>query len=224
MRVPAGQSESAVVRCREPRRGRAPWERVSFSTRYPFGFFVKARMVALPAEVVVYPALLPEEPVVRVPAARQGPVPTRRRGAGSELWKFRDYLPDDSLRWIHWKTSARAGRLLVREHEEEQERLVTLRLSVSGPRPVEDNPYRERAISEVASLARHFIIRDYQVRLEAGDRGLNFGHGPDHLQRLLHFLALFDDPQAPDPGEALAASDDVRVLGVAAQTESRLKT
>ena len=206
VRVPAGRSETAAVRSCEPRRGRAHWERVSLSTRYPFGFFVKSRTVALPAEVVVFPALLPEEPDVPAPAALQGLVPTRRRGSGGELWKFRDYQPDDSLRWIHWKTSARAGKLLVREQEEEQERLVTLRLRLSGPRPAEDDPARERAVSEAASLARHFIARDFEVRLEAGERGVNFGHGPDHLQRLLHFLALFDAPAAPDPGEALAAS------------------
>jgi uncharacterized protein (DUF58 family) len=212
VRVPAGQTETAVVRFREPRRGRVHWEQVSLSTRYPFGFFVKSRAVALPAEVVVYPALLAEEPAVVAPAGRPGSAPMRRRGSGGELWKFRDYQPDDSLRWVHWKTSARAGRLLVREHEEEQERRVTLRLQFSAPRPLKDNPARERALSEAASLARHFILRDYQVRLEAGHRGLNFGHGPDHLQRILHFLALFDSPDSPDPGEPLASSEGVRAL------------
>ncbi len=204
--VPAQGTELAVVRCREARRGRSPWERVTLSTRYPFGFFVKSKTVALPAEVVVYPALLPQEPGLRAPAARQGPLSMRRRGPGSELWKFRDYQPDDSLRWIHWKTSARAGRLLVREHEDEQERLVLIRLDLSGPRPAEDDPARETAVAEAASLARHFIVRDFQVRLEAQGRGINFNQGPGHLQRLLHFLALFDDPLQPDPGESLAPS------------------
>jgi len=206
VRVPAQGAEIAVVKYREARRGRSPWEPVMLSTRYPFGFFVKSKRVALPAEVVVYPALIPQEPGLRAPAALQGPVLTRRRGAGGELWKFRDYQPDDSLRWIHWKTSARAGRLLVREHEDEQEREVTIRLYLSAPRPAQDDPARETAVSEAASLARHFLDRSFRVRLESNDRAVGFGHGPDHLQRLLHFLALFDDSEAPDLGEALSSA------------------
>ena len=204
VRVPAQKTETVKAHHRESRRGLAHWERVTISTRYPFGFFIKSKTVRIPARVVVYPALTEVEPGIKPAPAFLGRVPALRRGAGGELWKFRDYQPDDSLRWVHWKTSARAGRLLVREQEEEQERLVNLRLLLSGPRPAEDDPARESAISEAASLARHFLEREFQVRLEVAGRGLDFGQGLDHLSRLLHFLALFDDPQEPDPGEALA--------------------
>ena len=204
VRVVAQKTETAVVRYREPRRGLSAWENVTFSTRYPFGFFVKSKTVGIPAQVVIYPALAEIEPGVKPPPAVTGETPTRQRGSGGELWKFRDYFSGDSMRWIHWKTSARVGRLMVREHEEERERLVILSLEPARPRPEPDDPARESGISEAAGLARHFLDAGFQVRLEIGQRGVDFGEGPNHLHRLLHFLALFDDPAAPDAGEALA--------------------
>jgi uncharacterized protein (DUF58 family) len=41
-----------------------------------------------------------------------------RTPLGAEIHGLRDYRPGDSLRWIHWRSSARRGRLLVCEFEE----------------------------------------------------------------------------------------------------------
>jgi uncharacterized protein (DUF58 family) len=40
-----------------------------------------------------------------------------RAGAGTELFGVREYRPGDSLRRIHWRSSARHGELVVREFE-----------------------------------------------------------------------------------------------------------
>jgi Protein of unknown function DUF58 len=40
-----------------------------------------------------------------------------RAGAGTELFGVREYSPGDSLRRIHWRSTARQGRLVVREYE-----------------------------------------------------------------------------------------------------------
>lgn len=40
-----------------------------------------------------------------------------RSGTGSELFGVREYRPGDSLRRIHWRSSARHGELIVREYE-----------------------------------------------------------------------------------------------------------
>ena len=40
-----------------------------------------------------------------------------RAGSGTEMFGVREYRPGDSLRRIHWRSSARHGELIVREYE-----------------------------------------------------------------------------------------------------------
>ena len=53
------------------------------------------------------------------PQAREleASVAAPRAGAGTELFGVREYRPGDSLRRIHWRSSARHGELIVREYE-----------------------------------------------------------------------------------------------------------
>jgi len=44
-------------------------------------------------------------------------VAAARAGSGTELFGVREYRPGDSLRRIHWRSSARHGELVVREYE-----------------------------------------------------------------------------------------------------------
>ncbi|MHB8589208.1 MAG: DUF58 domain-containing protein [Candidatus Dormibacteraceae bacterium] len=53
------------------------------------------------------------------PQAREleASVAAPRAGSGTELFGVRQYRPGDSLRRIHWRSSARHGELVVREYE-----------------------------------------------------------------------------------------------------------
>ena len=53
------------------------------------------------------------------PQAREleASVAAPRAGSGTELFGVREYRPGDSLRRIHWRSSARHGDLVVREYE-----------------------------------------------------------------------------------------------------------
>ena len=44
-------------------------------------------------------------------------VASPRAGSGTEMFGVREYRPGDSLRRIHWRSSARHGELVVREYE-----------------------------------------------------------------------------------------------------------
>jgi uncharacterized protein (DUF58 family) len=44
-------------------------------------------------------------------------IAARRAGSGTEMFGVREYRPGDSLRRIHWRSSARHGELVVREYE-----------------------------------------------------------------------------------------------------------
>jgi uncharacterized protein (DUF58 family) len=54
----------------------------------------------------------------------------RLQGAGREFESLRDYMPDDELRRIDWKATARRGKLVSRQYEVERSQTVLLALDV----------------------------------------------------------------------------------------------
>lgn len=53
-----------------------------------------------------------------------GDVKTRRRGSGFEFEQIREYQPGDDVRFIDWKSSARANKLLVRQYLADKNRSI----------------------------------------------------------------------------------------------------
>lgn len=109
-----------------PRRGRYRWPALVLSTGYPFGLARRVLTYTLPQETIVLPQLgrlhrgrlrqllqsqppgitLPRRPLCRHPVAQ------------AEFYGLREFRTGDSPRWIHWRTTARVGELMVREFEE----------------------------------------------------------------------------------------------------------
>jgi uncharacterized protein (DUF58 family) len=54
----------------------------------------------------------------------------RLRGQGIEFESLRDYLPDDELRKVDWKASARRGNLVTREYDVEHSQQIMLVLDM----------------------------------------------------------------------------------------------
>ena len=86
------------------------------STSDPLGFFVSTRR-SLDSEVAVvlprFGSLVDRRQSRELEASAAAP----RAGAGNELFGVREYHSGDSLRRIHWRSSARRGELVVREYE-----------------------------------------------------------------------------------------------------------
>lgn len=175
-----------------PQRGHAVIDGFELSTRFPFGFFRRRRRLrARNVDIVVYPKpeiISDELHLLPMFAGRAASV---RRGAGHDLFSMRDYQPQDDLRHIDWKATARSRRLTVREFTSEDERRITIVLDTSLPNDADDVDERfERGVVQVASLLKHFIDERAEVRLVAGDEVGPFGSGIDHLYRCLRRLAL----------------------------------
>jgi uncharacterized protein (DUF58 family) len=159
------------VELRFPRRGVYRQEAFGIRTRFPFGFFEKTRRVESPVEIVVYPRVEPTDQFYEVLPLLSGEMASHFRGRGHELHSLRDYLPTDSARFVDWKVTARAGRMMVREFAREDERRVMLVLdpfiglpAVAGsPEQTGDNAAVahgerfERAVSLAACIAWHFF-------------------------------------------------------------------
>jgi len=115
-----------------------------------------------------------------------------RRGAGHDLFSMRDYQPQDDLRHIDWKATARSRRLTVREFTSEDERRITIVLDTYLPReaPGDLTERFERGVVQAASLIKHFIDERAEVRLVLGGDVGPFGSGTEQLYRCLRRLAL----------------------------------
>ena len=191
-----------------PKRGHVLIDGFELSTRFPFGFFRRRRRLrARNVDIIVYPKPEVISDELHLLPMYAGRMPSLRRGAGHDLFSMRDYQPQDDLRHIDWKATARSRRLTVREFTSEDERRITIVFDTHLPRiPNVDLSERfERGVVQAASLIKHFIDERAEVRLVLGGEVGPFGSGTEHLYRCLRRLALVTpfDAEAPVVDEAV---------------------
>ena len=185
-----------------PARGHVLIDGFELSTRYPFGFFRRRRRLrARDVDIIVYPKPEAIGDELHLLPMYAGRVPASRRGAGHDLFSLRDYQPQDDLRHIDWKATARSRRLTVREFTSEDERRITIALDTRLPRGAEQGLFErfERGVVQAASLIKHFIDERAEVRLVLGHDVGPFGSGMEHLYRCLRRLALVTAVDADKP-------------------------
>ncbi|HMF56224.1 MAG TPA: DUF58 domain-containing protein, partial [Pyrinomonadaceae bacterium] len=176
------------------RRGHVLITGFELSTAFPFGFFRRRRRLrARDVDIIVYPKPLPASDELHLLPISAGQLASLRRGAGHDLLSLRDYQPQDDLRHIDWKSTARARRLIVREFTAEDERRVTIALDTGIPDDSDEKEFKskfERGVVLAASLVAHFIKERAEVRLMLGEEREPFGTGQEQLYACLRRLAL----------------------------------
>ena len=143
--------------------------------------------------------------------ARLGPQPmahragraSRRAGEGPELRELRDHQPGDPFRRIAWGPSARRGRLLVRETEDESQTARMLVLDASATMRGDDRGRArlDYAIELCAQAARFSLGTGDRLGLVGFDArvvcALGPGDGAAHLravtQAAVDLRSLVDD-------------------------------
>ena len=204
--IPARQTLKTPVQVHFKRRGRVRQDGLSIASRFPFSFLVKTRTVALEREVVVYPAIDQTEQFFEVLPMITGEVETHMRGRGSDLYRIRDYQPEDSARHVDWKSTAKSGSLKVREFTREDERKLRIVFDNPAPGTVTTESY-ERAVALAASLGWHFAGEDAEVSFAAPGYG-----GATDVYEFLRFLALVEPRAGESILEKLEVSEDYNVI------------
>lgn len=94
---------------------------------------------------------------------------TELSSADVSFHALRDYVPGDDRRHIHWKTTARTGKLMVRQFEETRRAHMAVALSVNTDEYAREEDF-ELAISAAASLGRQAIkeARELSVVTQRG--------------------------------------------------------
>lgn len=155
--VPAGGKAAASYETNLPRRGVYEFGPLEISTRFPLGLLRASATVMEKHKLFVRPRLgrLTKHWTNMVQSSRWGTHQSRpKRGtAEGEFYGLRDWRPGDSQRWIHWRTTARAGQLVVRQFEQQQNWDAALLLDLWRPEwPEDEDLYREeRAVAFLAT-------------------------------------------------------------------------
>ena len=133
LRVEASSEMDLHARFVPSSRGLYEVEYAEVRTAYPFGFFEKIRRFEKKNNhsFWVAPARLPVADLATSVFTRLGYAPARVPGLGEEFFSLRDFREGEDARGIHWRTSLRVGKPLVREYEAMAGNKVILELSLS---------------------------------------------------------------------------------------------
>lgn len=222
-----------VVRtlCRE--RGRFRLGPLALTSGDPFGLFQVTRQVPQTTNIVVYPMTV-DLPDFTLPL---GPMPggdaLRRRThyVTANAAGVRDYAPGDSFNRIHWASTARRDRLIVKEFELDPLSDIWLfldgdrQVQASLPEPGPEEQFRdvlwsgrvekvtltaateEYAVTVTASLAQLFIRRGRTLGLITYGRQRDVvppDRGERQLTKILETLAMFRAQSRVPLADALA--------------------
>ena len=139
------------------KRGRLVVEIRTATSLFPFGFLKKILASPLKREVLVWPAPVDYERIAATSWNQPGQQErSRRAGLGGDLLALRAYVHGDSQRQVHWKASARLGRLMVRQYAAETQTGYVLWVCTGAedwPRPEQF----ELMCSLAATLAEDFF-------------------------------------------------------------------
>jgi uncharacterized protein (DUF58 family) len=160
--LPPGADLTADIELRFDRRGRYCESTFGVATRFPFAFLTKTRDVALEREILVYPPIEPPDELFEILPLVRGEWESFVRGRGSDLYRIREYMPEDSARHVDWKATAKSGSLKVREFSREDERKLCIVFDNPALGVISPQSY-ERAVNLAASLAWHFSSQDAEV-------------------------------------------------------------
>jgi uncharacterized protein (DUF58 family) len=204
--IPARGELKADLDFRFERRGRYREGSFGISTRFPFAFLTKTRRVAQPREIIVYPSVQLAHDQMELLPRIAGELETFFRGRGNDLYRLREYLPDDPARHVDWKATAKSGSLKVREFSSEDNRKLRIVFDNPNPGILPVKKYEE-AVTTVASLAWHFAGQEADVSFAAHE----YGEAAD-IHRFLSFLATVEAKRLPPQLEDLKASAQFNVI------------
>jgi uncharacterized protein (DUF58 family) len=168
-------------------RGRFRLGPVTLISSDPFGLFEHRKHLPATSSIVVYPYSVDLPHFVLPTGELPGGGAMRRRThyVTTNVSGVRDYFPGDSFNRIHWPSTARTDRLIVKEFELDPTADVWLFLDLETSvqaslmlepdteevaalrrgRPVLPPATEEYGVALAASLARHFLARNRAVGL-----------------------------------------------------------
>ncbi|MBV8050969.1 MAG: DUF58 domain-containing protein [Acidobacteriaceae bacterium] len=204
--LPAQGEMKADVQLCFAARGVYRQEIFGIATRFPFAFLTKTRRVSLEKQAIVYPSVEATDELFEVLPLVTGEFESFVRGRGYDLYRIREYMPDDSARHVDWKATAKSGSVKVREFSREDER--KLRIVFDNPAPgVLSEPAYESAVAMIASLSWHFAAEHADVSFVAPEY-----RGRPEVYAFLEYLAMVQPQTDRSVVDDLKPSDAYNII------------
>jgi len=197
--------ESAVVKLvtRSKLRGIYELPQLLAGTSFPSAVLRWPVRVGKKDRLVVFPQFIPQTNFL-VPFKRVyqpgGIAVSSHVGDSNEFLTTREYRRGDRLKDIHWASSAKAGKLIVKEYVDEYFVRVGIFLDTQLERQARPEIFEQR-VSIVAGIADAIAKKDYIIDLFAAGEILHhfqMGRALAHLENLLELLACIDSVRQID--------------------------
>jgi len=166
-----------------PRRGLWKITGYYISSTFPFNLFERKRFVEMEEEIIVYPKIVDLFPHLPDEVFSLGEIPSKSKGYEEDFFGLRDWQEEDDKKYIHWKISAKKGKLIIKELTQPKKSFITLIVDpylseLSGSK---GEIQFEENISLCASLAYYFFNLKIPYKL------LTFGYESDFDTSESHF-------------------------------------
>lgn len=193
---------------RIPHRGHFRSHALTLTSSFPFGLFSWTKSFDMRADFLGLPrlgSLKSLDHLLETPRMRNWQSRLQSQGE-DEFEALRLWRPGMSQRRVHWKSSARQGRILLKEMVGEGRPVVHIVLDKRVPAYSSQSrrmPAFENAVSLTGTLVEYFVRRGYQVRCTlSGFKSKTYGRRGQrsHFLAILRELALIK-PEAHDTEE-----------------------
>jgi uncharacterized protein (DUF58 family) len=216
---PLGGKETRLINRQTlaARRGYYNLKRITLVGGDPAGLFARRKSFDLKGEIMIYPdsVKLSYMPI-RIKRQIQSSIlgrPIGISGLGQEFFGVREYRPSDGVRFIHWKSCAKHGRLMVREFEANAATKVSILLDVES-KFVGDDEFKsnfEYLVKTASSMVNYLAGMYCQILFATGygknDIWTSFGEVFSEKDRIMNTLAMIQ-PKALSFSELLDAEMD----------------
>jgi len=175
---------------------------IRLSSAAPFGLARSGvrRHVASPMTVIPAWADLATFPILEPSSSPSDVVHERARtGAGEQYMGVREYRPGDPRKFVHWRSTARAGKLIVREYEHEVASRVGLVLAGPDHGEPPDSSF-EMLVAAAASIGVYAIATGHPIEAVRADPDGAIEIGSPGRHELLDWLAAARPEDVPLTG------------------------
>jgi uncharacterized protein (DUF58 family) len=221
---PGGKRETSY-QLRPQARGRYAVGPLTVTIVDPFGL-ARSRSATAPETVfLVHPQTeslaLPRDLGERRTAASSAlKQPTGARG--EDFYTLREYAQGDDLRKIHWPSTAKQGKYMIRQEETPWHTRSTIVLDDrrSAHEGLGESSSFERSIQAAASLLLLYNRTGYGFKLVAAHGAeVGTGKGSEHLNRAMDMLAILQASGPSTGDESVAARlTEIEARGIAEET------